>query len=99
VPEESLLPYIAGGAYEKYEHSMVTIPGSIRQQRETQRRIIDVNLTGAEYSRSAIAPAPNYGHQHVFVPARLAVDGSPRHFEKVLAAGYDVIFGMVGHGA
>jgi hypothetical protein len=92
VPEESLLPYIAGGAYEntnQYGDDPRIDPDN---NSETQRRINDVNLTAPDYSRSAIAGAKYGISKFSYLQDWQLTD--PRHFENVLAAGYDVIFGM-----
>lgn len=92
VPQETFLPYITGGAYENTNQTTDNPRIDPDNTSVTQRQINDVNLTAPDYSRQAIEQA-RYGIKSFsYIPSGQLTD--PRSYENVLAAGYDIVFGM-----
>ena len=86
------MPYIAGGAYENTNQPGDDPRIDPDNNSVTQRQINDINLTTPDYVRDAITGA-KYGISAFSYLADWQLT-DPRHYENVLAAGYDVIFAM-----
>ena len=92
IPEETLLPYIPDKSYQNTNEPGDNPRIDYHDNSVTQRQINDINLEAPDYSRQAVQGAKYAIRSFAFLPENQLND--PKYFEQVLAAGYDIAFGM-----
>lgn len=92
IPEETLLPYIPNKSYQNTNEPGDNPRINWQDPNVTQRQISDLNLEPPDYSRQAIQGAKYAIRNFSYLPSNQLKD--PKNFQHVLAAGYDIVFGM-----
>ncbi|MFZ5647431.1 MAG: hypothetical protein ACOY30_07400 [Bacillota bacterium] len=92
VPEESLLPYVAGGSYENTNEPGDNPRIDPADPKLKQKTIDDINLSTTDFPRSALEGATYGIASYVVIPGDKLKDVS--YYKAILASGYEVAFSM-----